>query len=40
MNYVIENMKIRIHMLEQRGAIKNSRIIAKLKRRVRALEAK
>ena len=38
MNNNIEALKIRIHMLQNRDAIGNMRIINKLKRRLRALE--
>ena len=36
----IDALKIRIHTLQQRDPVVNSKIIAKLKRRVRALENK
>ena len=34
----IDTLKARIHKLQQRDAVVNSKIISKLKRRVRALE--
>ena len=36
----IDALKIRIHNLQQRDPVINSKIIAKLKRRVRAMESK
>ena len=36
----IETLKIRIHKLQQRDPVMNANIIAKLKRRARALENK
>lgn len=36
----IDALKIRIHTLQQRDPVTNSKIIAKLKRRVRAMENK
>lgn len=36
----VDELKIRIHKLQQRDAVVNANIINKLKRRVRALEAK
>lgn len=36
----IDALKVRIHKLQQRDAVINSKIIAKLKRRVRVLENK
>lgn len=38
MNRTIEYYKVRIHMLEQRDPVGNSKIIRKLKRKVRAME--
>lgn len=40
MNRTIEYFKLRIHMLEERNALENQRIINKLKRKVRAMESK
>lgn len=40
MNNSIESMRIRIHMLEQRDVVRNSKIISKLKRRIRNMESK
>lgn len=40
MKRTIDELKTRIHMLEQKDIVGNSRIISKLKRRVRALENK
>ena len=34
----IDTLKIRIHTLQQRDPVGNAKIIAKLKRRVRAME--
>ena len=34
----IDSLKIRIHQLQQRDTVGNAKIIAKLKRRVRAME--
>ena len=34
----IDSLKIRIHQLQQRDPVGNAKIIAKLKRRVRAME--
>ena len=36
----IDALKVRIHNLQQRDPVGNARIIAKLKRKVRALENK
>lgn len=36
----INALKIRIHKLQQRDPVVNANIIAKLKRRVRAMESK
>lgn len=36
----IDALKIRIHTLQQRDPVGNARIIAKLKRRIRAMENK
>ena len=36
----IDALNVRIHNLQQRDPVGNSRIIAKLKRRVRAMENK
>jgi hypothetical protein len=36
----IEALKVRINMLQNRDPVGNSKIIAKLKRRVRAMESK
>lgn len=38
MNRTIEYFKVRLHKLEQRDPVGNSKIIRKLKRKVRALE--
>ena len=38
MRRTVDDLKIRIHMLEQKDIVGNSRIISKLKRRVRAME--
>ena len=38
MKHTIDDLKIRIHMLEQKDIIGNRRIISKLKRRLRALQ--
>ena len=38
MKHTIDDLKIRIHMLEQKDIVGNSRIISKLKRKIRALE--
>ena len=38
MNRKIESIKNRIHMLENRDPVDNSRIIAKLKRKLRSME--
>ena len=40
MTNTIDTLKIRIHKLQQRDPVVNANIINKLKRRVRALEAK
>lgn len=40
MTNTIDALKIRIHQLQQRDPLGNIRLINKLKRRVRALEAK
>jgi hypothetical protein len=34
----IDALKVRIHNLQQRDPVTNARIIAKLKRRIRAME--
>lgn len=39
MNRTIDELKIRIHMLEQKDIVENSRIISKLRRKIRALES-
>lgn len=39
MNRTIDELKIRIHMLEQKDIVGNSRIISKLRRKIRALES-
>ena len=39
MNRTIEYFKLRIHMLAERDAVGNQRIINKLKRKVRAMES-
>lgn len=36
----IDALKVRIHKLQNRDAVGNARLIAKLKRRVRAMESK
>ncbi len=36
----IDALKVRIHTLQQRDAVGNAKLINKLKRKVRALEAK
>lgn len=36
----IEALKVRIHTLQNRDPVTNAKIIAKLKRRVRAMESK
>jgi len=36
----IDSLKTRIHNLQQRDPVANAKIIAKLKRRIRALENK
>ena len=36
----IEALKVRINMLQNRDAVCNAKIIAKLKRRLRAMESK
>lgn len=36
----IDALKVRIHNLQQRDPVINAKIIAKLKRRVRAMESK
>lgn len=36
----IDALKVRIHKLQQRDPVTNAKIIAKLKRRVRAMESK
>ena len=38
MTNTIDALKVRIHMLQQRDPVSNAHIIAKLRRRVRALE--
>ena len=38
MTNTIDALKIRIHNLQQRDPVMNANIIAKLKRRIRALE--
>lgn len=38
MNNTIDALKIRIHKLQQRDPVGNQNLIAKLQRRVRALE--
>lgn len=40
MTNTIDMLKIRIHKLQQRDPVVNHNIIAKLQRKVRALEAK
>ena len=40
MKHTIDELKIRIHMLEQKDIVGNSKIISKLRRQVRALENK
>lgn len=40
MNNTINALNIRIHQLQQRDPVGNSKIIAKLKRRVRSMESK
>lgn len=40
MNNTIEQLKARIHLLQQRDPVVNANIINKLKRRIRALENK
>lgn len=37
---MIDALKVRIHNLQQRDPVVNAKIIAKLKRRVRAIESK
>ena len=37
---IIDALKVRIHKLQQRDPVMNAKIIAKLKRRVRAIENK
>ena len=39
MNRTIEYFKLRLHMLEERDALENQRIINKLKRKIRAMES-
>ena len=39
MRRTVNELKVRIHMLEQKDIVGNSRIIRKLQRRVRALES-
>lgn len=39
MKHTIEYYKLRIHMLSERDAIGNQRIINKLKRKVKAMES-
>lgn len=39
MNRTIEAYKMRIALLESRGGVTNARIVAKLRRKIRALEA-
>ena len=39
MKHTVDSYKMRIQLLESRGAAMNARIIAKLKRKIRALEA-
>ena len=40
MNNTIEQLKARIHLLQERDAVTNANIIRKLQRRIRALESK
>lgn len=40
MNNTIEQLKARIHLLQQRDPVVNSKLIKKLQRRIRLLEAK
>lgn len=38
MNTTIEALKIRMHQLQQRDPVGNAKIVAKLRRRIRAME--
>ena len=38
MRRTVDDLKIRIHMLEQKDTVGNRRIISKLKRRIRSME--
>lgn len=38
MNNTIEALKVRMHKLQQRDPVGNAKIVAKLKRRIRAME--
>ena len=40
MKHTTDELKIRIHMLEQKDIVGNRRIISKLRRRLRAMETK
>jgi hypothetical protein len=39
MKHTVESYTMRIQLLESRSAVMNARIIAKLRRKIRALEA-
>lgn len=39
MKHTVESYTMRIQLLESRGTVMNARIIAKLRRKIRALEA-